>query len=190
MSSTKEGSPSSRFMVAASPLSTECLSLSLQSQTVEWKTRPGRGGRGRGRRRGRELPRSARGGGALGSGQSLAPCPCGFLAPRPSSSWRVGTNLSWTGRTSAQRPVVAGPVRSSRMVSLAFPGGASPGFRGTRTRSSLVAGPGTWKLARARPGRSASRAGTRGSLRRGAGGVWGLPSPRAKEVWVEVARVS
>lgn len=72
MSSTKEGSPSPRFMAAASPLSTECLSLSLQSQTVEWKTRPGRGGRGRGRRRSRELPRAARGGGALGSAEPRA----------------------------------------------------------------------------------------------------------------------
>ncbi|KAB0400835.1 hypothetical protein E2I00_013616, partial [Balaenoptera physalus] len=60
---------------------------------------------------------------------------------------------------------------SKGMASLAFPGGASPGFSGTRARSSLVVGPATWNLALKRqphgfPSGQQRPANARGSLHR------------------------
>lgn len=78
---------------------------------------------------------------------------------------------------------------------MAVPGAASPGFSGAQAGSSLVAGPGTWKLA-LKDLAKASRA--------GGGRTPGAPYPRswwsagtsaptgkgALGRWVEVARVS
>ncbi|TKC39648.1 hypothetical protein EI555_015323, partial [Monodon monoceros] len=137
------------------------------------------GGRGQGRRRSREPPGSARAGPGT-SVQALPavpPGPCGFCGSG-AASWvflagRDASRLRWPNLGSALSRDWARP--SKGMASLAFPGGASPGFSGTRARSSLVVGPGTWKLALKRqrhgfPSGQPRPANARGSLHREAGG--------------------
>eukprot|EP00070_Physeter_catodon_P036248 XP_028343142.1 uncharacterized protein LOC114485597 [Physeter catodon] len=131
-------------MAAASPLRTESVSL----RAKQWSGRPDpAGGRGQGRGRSREPPDLP--GPGLGTSVPALPAvplgPCGFRDSGAASlvflAGRDASRLCWPNLGSAPSRDWARPCKG--MASLAFPGGASPGFSGTRARSSLVVGPGT-----------------------------------------------
>ena len=136
---------------------------------VEDPTRPGEEARAGG---GAESRRDLPGPGLALRSRLCPPCPlvpAAFvaLAPRPWSSWRVGTHLGCAGRTSARRRVVTGPVpargwrawlsRAGPLRVLAAPGPGAPWL------SDLE--PGNWRL---KDSVTASRAGSRGRRMPGA----------------------